>query len=283
IERVTSLIEKYSRTGNRLTVVISAIRGITNQLVDIGKFIQQENREELELGLEDIFYRHLEVASNLNLSYSLRASLDSKIEELFFNLHNYALSLKELTVEGSDRILSYGERLNARIVQAKLSSRGLVSESVDATDIIETDENFGQATPDFEKTAKYARNLLLPMMNEGIIPVVTGFIGATKQGKVTTLGRGGSDYTASILGKVLGADEVWIWTDVDGVYNTDPRFDPKAEVLPEMSQILAHKMAREGARVLYEKTIEPLLETSIILRVKNTFNPDAEGTKIFHK
>lgn len=283
IERVASLVEKYTREENSLVVVVSAIRGITNNLVDIGRYIQQGNSSDLELGLENVFYRHLEVASNLNLPHPLRASLDNRIEELFFDLHHYALGLRGLTPEQSDRLLSYGERLNVRIIQAKLASRGLLAEFVDATEIIETDDNFGEASPNIEKTTKYARDLLSPMVTDGIIPVVTGFIGTTRYGKITTLGRGGSDYTASILGKVLEADEVWIWTDVDGVYTSDPRKDANARLLAELSQIKGHQMAVEGARVLYPKTVEPLIGTDIVLRVKNTFNPNGEGTKIYRK
>lgn len=281
IDKVASIVEKYTRQGNSLVVVVSAIRGVTNNLVDIGKHIQKRDGSKLELGLEDILHRHSEVASNLNLSHPLRASLDNKLEELLSDLYNYALDLKGLTPEQSDRLLSYGERLNVRIVQAKLVSRGLFAEVVDATDIIETDDNFGEASPNIEKTTEYARDLLLPMVTDGIIPVVTGFIGATRYGKITTLGRGGSDYTASILGKVLEADEVWIWTDVDGVYDADPRYNPNAQLLPGLNQIKAHHMAMNGARVLYPKTVEPLIGTNTVLRVKNTFNPNAAGTKIY--
>ncbi|MBU1000051.1 aspartate kinase [Patescibacteria group bacterium] len=283
IARTTSIIERYTREGNSLVVVASAIKGVTDSLVGIGKCIQDGKRLELELGLEDIFYRHLDVANNLNLSHPLKTSLNTRIEELFFELYQYASELRGLTSEKSDRILSYGERLSIRIVQAKLLSRGLVAETVDATEIIETDDNFGQASPDIEKTARYARDLLLPMVTDGVIPIVTGFIGSTRYRKTTTLGRGGSDYTASILGKVLDADEVWIWTDVDGVYSADPRKEPNAQFIPELSQVRAHQMAMAGARVLYPKTIEPLMGTGIDLWVKNTFNPDAAGTRVYYK
>lgn len=281
IERVASLVEKYAREGNSLVVVVSAIRGVTNNLVDIGKYIQEGNRLKIELGLEDIFYRHLEVAGNLNLPHPLRASLDSKIEELYSDLSHDALGLEGLTSEQSDKLLSWGEKLNVRIVQAKLASRGLPAEVVEATDLIETDDKFGEASPNMEKTTKCANDLLLPMLTDGVIPVVAGFIGTTRYGKITTLGRGGSDYTASILGKVLEANEVWIWTDVDGVYDADPRYNPNAQLLPGLSQIRAHHMAMNGARVLYPKTVEPLIGTNTVLRVKNTFNPNAAGTKIY--
>lgn len=281
IERVASLIDKYIREENSVVVVVSAIRGITNDLIAIGQSIQKEKRPELELGLEDIYYHHLEAVSNLNLPYPLRTSLDDKIEELFFGLQNFALSLKEITPKSLDRIMSYGERLNVPIVQAALSARGVFTEIVDASKVIETDNNFGSASPNMERTTQHVKNIIGPMIDMGITPVVTGFIGSTMYGEVTTLGRGGSDYTASILGVSLNANEVIIWTDVDGVYDADPRKNPDAQLLPELSQVRAHRMAMAGARVLYPKTVEPLIGTDIVLRVKNTFNPDVEGTKIY--
>ncbi|MDO8573665.1 MAG: aspartate kinase [Candidatus Daviesbacteria bacterium] len=283
IKRVASLVEKYTREGNSLVVVVSAIRGVTNSLVEMGNFIKQNRRLDLELSLEDIFYRHLEVASNLNLPHPLRASLDDKIEELFFGLHSLALNLKETPPKSLDRILSYGERLNVPIVQAALSARGVFAEALDASKIIETDTNFGFASPNMERTEQHVKNIVEPMIEMGMIPVVTGFIGSTMYGDITTLGRGGSDYTASILGRVLGADEVWIWTDVDGVYSDDPRKNPNAQLLTELSQIKAHQMAMAGARVLYPKTVEPLIGTQTVLRVKNTFDPESPGTKIYIK
>ncbi len=283
IKAVVNLVDRYKREDNALVVVVSAIRGATNNLVEMGNLIEANNRSGLELALEDFWYRHYEVASGLDLNHPLRISLEHKIEELFFDLYDFALSLNELTLKHMDRILSYGERLNAPIVQAALVSKGILSEVVEATEIIETDNNFSAASPNMERTTQHARNILLPKIGEGIIPVVTGFIGSTMYGEITTLDRGGSDYTASILGNALKADEVWIWTDVDGVYTADPRKDPNARLLLELSQIKAHQMAMQGARVLYTKTVAPLLGSGIVLRVKNTFNPDAIGTKIYRK
>lgn len=281
IERVASLVDKSIREGNSVVLVISAQRGVTNDLVAIGQYIKEEREPELKLGLEDIFYRHLEVANNLNFSHPLMASLDIKIEELFFELHNFALNLHKLAPKSLDRILSYGERLNAPIVQAALLARGIFAEVLDASKIIETDNNFGSASPNMERTGQHVNNIVRPMIEMGITPVVTGFIGSTMYGDVTTLGRGGSDYTASILGLALNADEVIIWTDVDGVYDVDPRYNPNAQLLSQLSQIRAHRMATDGIRVLYPKTVEPLIGTNTVLRVKNTFNPDTEGTKIY--
>lgn len=279
IERVARIIYKYIQLC-QLVVVISAIRGVTDSLVRVCELIDQYDREKLELGLEDLLYKHEEVIEGLNLPRPLRSSLEGKVKELFLQLNQDALTKEIVTPDRRDRILSIGERLNVRILEAKLLSKGIMVQVVDASEIIETDNNFGEARPDFEKTAIYANRLIPPLLENGITPIITGFIGATKDGKITTLGRGGSDYTASILGRVLNAKEVWIWTDVDGIYSADPRYHPDAQVLRELSQYRANLMAKEGARVLYTKTLEPLLDTSIVLRVKNTFSPKAEGTII---
>lgn len=279
IERVTNIIDGYSK-DRRLVVVISAFRGITDSLSIICQYIRQRDIEKLELGLEDIFYKHAEVIDQLDLPRPFRGSLETKVEALFLQLRRDATVTRLLTADRIDRILSYGERCSVRIVEAKMLSKGVTTQAVDASEIIETDRRFGEAKPDFAKTAVYAQRLLQPLLEANIIPVVTGFIGATKDGKITTLGRGGSDYTASILGKVLNANEVWIWTDVDGIYSADPRYHPDAQLLKELSQFHAHRMAKMGAKVLYTKTMEPLLGTPIVLRVKNTFNPIAEGTVI---
>ena len=283
IERVAELVERYKREGNNLIVVVSALRGVTDSLIKICEYIDDFNDSERDLGLEDIFYKHLEVASRLHLPDPLVQSLDNKIEALFSELQLEALINVPVTPERSDKILSFGERFIVRMMETKLNSRGVLAEAVDGFNLIETNDNFGEAEPDLEKTTKYVGDYLLPMLKDGITPIVTGFIGATRYGKITTLGRGGSDYTASILGQVLHADEVWIWTDVDGIYDVDPRYNPDAEILAELSQYRAHYMARNGAKILYPKTLEPLMGTDIVLRVKNTFNPDSEGSRIIHK
>lgn len=283
IERVSNLIGKYQREGQAVVVVVSAIRGITDSLVKVCQHISDRDKTNSELVLEDILYKHLDVVTDLNLPQPLTHSLETKIEELFFELHAETNKPGNMTSERSDKILSFGERFSVRIVASKLLAKGLMAEPVDAFDILETDNHFGEASPDFEKTLIYAERVIRPLLEDCIVPVVTGFIGATKDGKITTLGRGGSDYTASILGKVLEANEVWIWTDVDGIYTADPRYHTDAKLLNELSQFRAAQMARTGARVLYPKTLEPLMGTDIVLRIKNTFNPNSEGSKVIHK
>ena len=186
----------------------------------------------------------------------------------------------EVTPRGIDTIAPLGERLNARVFSALLSQTGVKSCAVDASALIVTDNNFTSASPLMVPTREQVQTNLTPLMEQGLTPVVTGFIGATESGITTTLGRGGSDYTAAILGDCLDADEVWTWTDVDGVMTADPRVVPSARVIPELSYSEVGELAYFGAKVLHPKTIRPIVERGIPLWVKNTFNPGLAGTRV---
>jgi aspartate kinase len=280
IESTANIIKHQRNDGKALIVVVSAARGVTDDLLRVCHFSQQSDSEEVTLGLEDILAKHELMINNLDLSFPLRTSLNGKLNNIMSNLWDLCVPLGDVTPEKRDTIVGFGERINAQIVATKLNSVGVQAEAVDATEIIETDNDFGNASPNLEMTKVYAQRRLHPLLENNVVPVVTGFVGATKDYKPTTLGRGGSDYTASILGSVLSAREVWIWTDVDGVYDKDPRENPDASILEILSKRQANAMAEAGAKVLYTKTLRPLMESSTILRVKNTFNPDFPGTTI---
>jgi aspartate kinase len=188
--------------------------------------------------------------------------------------------LGELTPRGLDVISGTGERLAAPLLAAVLRAHGVPAEWVDAAEIIVTDDNFGSANPLLEPTTRHAQARLFPLLTGGIVPVVTGFVGATETGISTTLGRGGSDYSAAILGAALNAGEIQIWTDVNGVMTADPRIVPEARTIPEISYTEAAELAYYGAKVLHPKTILPAIERGIGLRVLNTFQPDHPGTLI---
>jgi aspartate kinase len=179
-----------------------------------------------------------------------------------------------------DAISSLGERINARIVSAALQAREIAAQAVDAMDLIVTDDRFQQASPLMESTEAQVNEVLRPLLDQQIVPIVTGFIGATIDGVVTTLGRGGSDYSAAILGAALSADEVWTWTDVDGVMTADPRIAPHAHVIPTLSYNEVGELAYFGAKVLHPKTISPVVAEGIPVLVRNTFNPTCPGTRI---
>jgi aspartate kinase len=188
--------------------------------------------------------------------------------------------LGELTARGLDVVSGLGERLAAPLLAGVLRAQGVHAEAVDATEVLVTDDNFGAANPLIDNTRIHAQERLRPLLDGGIVPVVTGFIGATAAGIPTTLGRGGSDYSAAILGAALDADEVQIWTDVNGVLTADPRIVPEARTLPVLSYSEAAELAYFGAKVLHPKTMLPAVERKIPLRVLNTFDPDHVGTLI---
>ncbi|MEM7335474.1 MAG: aspartate kinase, partial [Chloroflexota bacterium] len=191
--------------------------------------------------------------------------------------------LGELSPRALDTIGGMGERMSVRILAAYLREQGHPAEAVDATELILTDSHFQDASPNIEGTKQQTEARIRPLLEQKIIPIVTGFIGADQNGVQTTLGRGGSDYSGAILGQVLEAKEVWIWTDVDGVMTTDPRIVDNARSIPELSFREVSELAYYGARVLHPKTMRPCVENNIPLRIKNTFNPEHPGTVIVPK
>lgn len=188
--------------------------------------------------------------------------------------------LGELTPRALDAISGMGEQMSVRILAAYLRELGYEAEAIDATALIVTDQNFQNANPLSAETRARSAARLLPLLEHGAIPIVTGFIGATADGVTTTLGRGGSDFSAAIVGQAVDADEVWIWTDVDGVMSADPRLVPGAVSIPTLTFREVSELAYYGAKVLHPKTMRPCVENGIPLRIKNTFNPTHPGTVI---
>jgi len=233
--------------------------------------------------IQELKARHQVVIDELLSDDGERVELSALIDEYIGELSAYCRSihvLGEVTPRGMDTITSLGERMNAWVVAAALRGNGLNVQAIDATELIVTDSSFQNAMPLKDATRTKIRTRLDPLLQENVVPVVTGFIGATETGITTTLGRGGSDYTASILGDCLDASEVWTWTDVDGVMTADPRVVPDARVIPELSFSEVSELAYFGAKVLHPKTLRPIIERDIPLWVKNTFNPSFPGIKI---
>ncbi|HNS40189.1 MAG TPA: aspartate kinase [Promineifilum sp.] len=200
--------------------------------------------------------------------------------ERFADLCSAVNVLGELTPRALDAISGMGEQMSVRILSAYLRELGYDSEAIDATELILTDNNFQNASPQMAGTQQRSKERLQPLLDSGAIPIITGFIGATAEGVTTTLGRGGSDFTAALIGQALDADEVWIWTDVDGVMSADPRLVPDATSIPTLSFREVSELAYYGARVIHAKTMRPCIENGIPLRIKNTFNPTHPGTVI---
>jgi aspartate kinase len=188
--------------------------------------------------------------------------------------------LGELTPRGYDAVAAFGEQLSTGILAAALRERGVRAEALSATDLLVTDDNHGAATPLMEPSRQRLTRRITPLIERGVLPVITGYVGATEAGVTTTLGRGGSDFSAAVIGAGLDADEVWIWSDVDGILTADPNIVPQARTLSELSYAEAANLAYYGADVLHPKTIRPVIKRGIPLRIANSFNPQGPGTLI---
>lgn len=225
---------------------------------------------------------HMHAASELATSNECQ-TLEPQLQHMFDYITQLSQSiavLGELTPRALDLISGQGERCNARLIAAALRSAGLTSEAIDATELIITDDQFGNAAPLMDETHTRSQARLLPLLERGCVPVVTGFIGATRKGITTTLGRGGSDYSCAILGAVLDADEIWFWKEVDGVMTANPRIVPEARTLSSLSYVEMGELSYYGANVLHPKTVYPAVQRNIPIRILNTFNPAHPGTLI---
>ncbi len=280
IARVADLIAEAVGRDDQVVAVVSAMSGVTDALVRAARTAAEGDGTTFRRVKTDLLVRHLvAVDQAVGNGADLRDEITEALEN-FEQLCHSIYILGECTPRALDMVSSLGERFTSRILAATLNHRGIQAEAIDATEIIITDDNFGAANPIMELTCPRTRERLEPLLEAGSVPVVTGFIGATQDGVTTTLGRGGSDYTAALVGRCLEADEVWIWTDVDGVMTADPRIVPDARTLPEISYAEAAELSYFGAKVLHPKTIRPAIERGIPLRIKNTFNPDGPDTLI---
>ncbi len=282
ISQAADIVLEHSQDWDRLVVVVSAASGVTDSLTQAALAASSGDEQTYEAVVSDLRLRHYGVVDTLLTSSGARSPLamvDRYLEECAAFCRSIHV-LGEATPRAMDAIASVGERINARIMAALLLQRGARSEAVDATELIVTDATFQKAIPLMEPTRAQVTARLVPMLAEGVIPIVTGFVGATRDGVTTTLGRGRSDFSAAILGDCLDSDEVWIWTDVDGVMTADPRLVPQAQVIPVLSYSEVGELAYFGAKVLHPRTIRPVIERGIPLWVKNTFNPTCPGTRI---
>ena len=279
VGRITAQVSK--QFGVPPVVVVSAMSGVTDSLVRAATTASSGDRHSFRAIRDELQQKHEQAivacVADPEHARGLRAEMESLLN-WFENLCQSIYTLGELTPRGLDVVSGLGERLSARVIAAAMRSQGLKANTVEATEIIVTDNNFGGAGPLLEESTAKTRAKILPLIEAGIVPVVTGFIGATVEGVPTTLGRGGSDYSATIVGRCLPADEVWIWTDVDGVMTADPRIVPEARTLPAISYAEVAELSFFGAKVLHPKTIQPVAEMGIPVRVLNSFHPDHPGT-----
>src|SRR5271170_4492790 len=285
ILRTAQIIAEGARGGGCVAVV-SAMSGVTNRLIDAAKRAGAGEHGQGATVLAALRTQHEEALKKLVRDESARRPIREEMEEVFAEgrrLFEGTALLRELTPRTLDAISSLGERLSAPLVAGAVRELGLQSEAVDATEVIITDAFHGGAEPLMDRTREECEVRLRPMLDRGIVPVVTGFLGATTDGKLTTLGRGGSDYSATILGAALSADEVIIWTDVDGVLTADPRLVPDARTIPEISYLEATELAYFGAKVLHPKTLHAVSQAKIPVWIRNSFAPELTGTKITPK
>ena len=280
-DQVAKIVARARQQDSQVVVVTSAMSGVTDTLINAAKAAAAGDRKPYREAREDLMAKHQMVAGQLIGDGVERAALGRLFDARLTAFERLCRSvdvLGELTPRGLDVISGTGERLSAPLLAAVLRANGVAAEWVDAAEIVVTDDNFGNADPLIEPTTVHVKSRLQPLLNGGVVPVITGFIGATKDGISTTLGRGGSDYSAAILGAALHADEVQIWTDVNGIMTADPRVVPTARTIPEISYIEAAELAFYGAKVLHPKTILPAVERDIPILVLNTFEPDHAGT-----
>lgn len=284
IAAVADIVLMHQATGP--VVVVSAMSGVTNQLVAGARSAAKGQDAVYRQIKAKLLARHLDVVNTLLTNGRERLEVGGFIEDRLHTLEQLYRSiavLGELTVRGTDAAASVGEMLSSHILAAVLRERGVRAQALNATELIVTDDHFGAANPLMADTGTRARPQIARLLERATVPVVTGFIGATATGIPTTLGRGGSDYSAAILGAALDADEVWIWSDVNGILTADPNLVAGARVLLELSYAEAAELAYYGADVLHPKTIRPVVEHGTPLRLLNSFEPDHPGTRIVAK
>jgi aspartate kinase len=265
----------------RPVVVVSAMGDTTDRLVEA---LERAARGEEERAADILRALQRSTAAVVRGFFGSGAGeLDRRIQEHFAELERMARAvavLRSVPAASRDHFLAHGERISAAVVTAALKARGLAALAVDSREIMITDGHFGRARPDELETEKRAREHLLPACARGEIPVAGGFIGATRNGETTTLGRGGSDWSAAILGAALGASIVEIWTDVNGMMTADPRVVPDARSIEAISFDEASELAYFGARVLHPLTLAPAIEKGIPVRIRNSREPDRPGTEV---
>lgn len=280
IRRVTDIVSARAARGS--VVVVSACAGVTNALLQAARLASEGERESANALILTTAERHLAIINDLfggQDQKPLQTRVGELRDELLTLAHGIAI-LGELTPRSLDLIASYGERLSSLIIATFFTRRGLPATLVDARSFMITDAHFTKAVPHIEQTRRGLADHVAPLVADGAVVVTQGFVGSTSEGVPTTIGRGGSDYSAALIGALLNATEIQIWTDVDGILTADPTLVPEAKKIKIMSFAEASELAYFGARVLHPETILPAVERSIPVRVLNSRNPNSSGTLI---
>jgi aspartate kinase len=264
--------------------VVSALDGMTDALHAVAEQARKGNEAAILEFKQKTLKRHSAAIAKAIKNVTVKKEVEKVIAKTIDELEKVLTGISyvgELTPKSRDYVLSFGERLSAPIVGGAIRDLKLNSQCFTGKDAgIVTDSEFGEASPLMNVTAHQLKERIGPLLEQGIIPVVTGYTAATQDGVVTTLGRGGSDFTATLIGAALAVDEVWIWTDVDGLMTADPRIVPSARMLPTLSYQEAAEMAIFGAKAMHPRALEPVMKENIPARIRNVFNPDNPGTLI---
>jgi aspartate kinase len=267
-----------------VVVVVSAMKGVTDSLLAIARRLEAGCRSDARRDAEQVFELHLQVLRDLQLAPLEHEPVARDLHSLGRDLlHHASPELQPSAADRAalqDRLASYGERLSARLFAATLEKSGVAAVPVSSSEFVVTCDTFRDARPHIDETRRRGREILLPLFADGVVPVVTGFIGATRDGRVTTLGRNSSDFSGALIAHVVDANELVIWTDVDGIYTANPRESAEAKLLHDLSYEQAHALAAAGAKVLHAKVLPLAAATDMVVRVRNTFNPRVRGTRI---
>ena len=284
-ERFRQCASIIARTAkhDRVIVVVSAVAGVTDLIFRMLETARTGDAAATELHLKKFESIHQTVIAELFHGLRPESALNFAAQVLG-QLRSSCMALlalrTDVPAQTQDALVSLGERISAFLLANYLCQNGTGSEFIRAEAAIVTDNTFGNATPDMAATAARCHHVLLPITRRGHVAVVAGYSGATPEGQTTTLGRGGSDYSATIIGSAIGADEVWIWTDVDGVLSADPRICPEATILPEITIAEAVELAYYGAKVIHPKAAYPAIQAGFPIWIKNSFRPEVPGTRI---
>lgn len=280
IAKNVNLLSKH----NKITVVCSAISGTTDDLIEISESIKKENKEKAKQLTSKIINRHKQVTKQtikkIEIRKKLLKKLDDDFKELVALIDGMVL-LGEVTPRSMDYLNSFGERLSIKIVSSAIHDAGKKSIPLTGKDVgIITDSNFGESKPLMDTTRLRVSKTIDSLFSKNTIPVIGGYVGADQHGHVTTFGRGGSDYTATIIGSCIKADEIWLMSDVDGLMTADPKIVKNSKLLKEVSYIEAIEMALFGAKQIHPRTFEPLLSKKIPMRIRSSLNIKNEGTLV---
>jgi aspartate kinase len=284
IIHITNLIKSYHDKGNEIVGVFSAVTGMTDEILNISGYVLKRDEKKIKDFINKTRSIHVDIIQTSIKNKTYKAESLQVVEVLLKemeNILNGLVLLTEVTEKALDHLLSFGERLLTPIISYSLLDKGINSVYLTGQEVgILTDSKFGQARPLIDTTKIRVKYHIDPILKENKIPVITGFIGADQNGNITTLGRSGSDYTATIIAVCVDADEVWLWTDVNGLMTADPNIVKEAKVLKEVSFAEAIELSLFGAKYMHPRALEPVMDTKIPIRIRNAFNLSNEGTII---